>query len=76
LREPEEITVHKEAVSTENIEQFVYNIASSNRRKLLQYLVKQKEYKSIIIFVKTKDETEFILEYIKLARVSVNSIHR
>jgi ATP-dependent RNA helicase RhlE len=67
LRNPEFISVHKVASTTDNIKQYVYNISNSNRRKLLQYLVKQKKYKSIIVFVKTKDETEYVLEYVKLA---------
>jgi len=76
LNNPEIIKVHEQAVSIANIEEYLYNIANSNRRKLLQYLVKQKKYKSIIIFVKTKNEVEFILEYIKTSRVSCDSIHR
>ena len=76
LKEPVQITAHKISSTTDNIEQKVYNIASSNRRKLLQYLVKDKQYKSIIIFVRTKDEVEFIEEYVKTARVHSDSIHR
>jgi ATP-dependent RNA helicase RhlE len=76
LKNPVEISVHKEAVSVANIEEHVYNIANSNRRKLLQYLVKQKQYKSIIIFVKTKNEVEFVFEYIKAAKVHCDCIHR
>jgi ATP-dependent RNA helicase RhlE len=76
LKEPVQITAHKVSSTTDNIEQRVYNIASSNRRKLLQYLVKDKQYKSIIIFVRTKDEVEFIEEYVKTARIHCSSIHR
>ncbi len=76
LTNPEFISVWKVSSTTENIDQYVYKVSSSNRRKLLQYLVKQKEYKSIIVFVRTKDETEFILEYVKTAWISADNIHR
>ncbi len=76
LNNPEFISVWEVSSTTENIDQYVYKVSSSNRRKLLQYLVKQKEYKSIIVFVRTKDETEFILEYIKTAWISADNIHR
>lgn len=64
---PEEITVHAVASTTDTIKQEVYHVKSSHRRQLLQRLVKQKEHSSIIIFVRTKDDTEYILDYIKTA---------
>ena len=72
----EEITVHKVASTTENIKQEVFNVKSSHKRQLLQYLVKNKEFKSILVFVRTKDDTEYVLEYIKSIWISVDNIHR
>ena len=72
----EEITVHKVASTTENIKQEVFKIKSSHKRQLLQYLVKNKEFKSILVFVRTKDDTEYVLEYIKSAWISADNIHR
>jgi ATP-dependent RNA helicase RhlE len=63
----EEITVHKVASTTTNINQQVFHVKASHRRSLLQYLVKKPEYDSILVFVRTKDDTEFILEYIRAA---------
>jgi len=63
----EEITVHKVASTTTNINQQVFNVKASHRRQLLQYLVKKPEFNSIIVFVRTKDDTEFVLEYVKSA---------
>ena len=76
LSSPDEISINTKSLTVEKINQTVYHVASSNRRKLLQYIVKNKEYKSIIVFVKTKDETEFILEYVKAAWVLCDNIHR
>jgi len=63
----EEITVHKVASTTENINQQVFHIKASHRRQLLQYLVKKPEFDSILVFVRTKDDTEYVLDYIKTA---------
>lgn len=76
LKDPEHITAHDVSTTVDNIDEKVFHVSSSNRRKLLQYLVKDKQYKSIIIFVKTKDEVEFIEEYVKIARIHCDSIHR
>ncbi len=39
----EEVTVHKVASTTENINQQVFHVKASHRRHLLQYLVKKKK---------------------------------
>lgn len=72
----EEITVHKVASTTTNINQQVFHVKASHRRSLLQYLVKKPEYDSILVFVRTKDDTEFILEYIRAAWIKADNIHR
>jgi ATP-dependent RNA helicase RhlE len=72
----EEITVHKVASTTTNINQQVYHVKSSHRRQLLQYLVKKKEFDSILVFVKTKDDTEYVLEYVQSAGIKADNIHR
>lgn len=72
----EEITVHKVASTTTNIAQQVFHIKASHRRHLLQYLVKKSEFDSILVFVRTKDDTEYILDYIKITGIKADSIHR
>ncbi len=76
LKNPESITINKVSFTTDDIDQFAYILANSNKRKLLQYLVKKPIYKSIIVFVRTKDETEYVLEYIKSIKISCDNIHR
>lgn len=73
---PEEITVHTVNSTVDKIKQKVYHIKLSHRRQLLQQLVKRKEFRSIIVFVKTKDDTEYVLEYVKSAWVACDNIHR
>jgi ATP-dependent RNA helicase RhlE len=64
---PEEVTVKAKVSATEFIEQQVYNIKSTHKRALLQNIVKKSEYKSILVFVKNKDEAEYILDYVESA---------
>jgi len=47
-----------------------------NKRQLLQYLIKKEEYSSIIVFVKTKDDTETVLDFVKSTEISCDNIHR
>lgn len=72
----EEVTVHKVASTTTNINQQVFHVKASDRRQLLQYIVKNKSYTSILVFVRTKDDTEYVLDYVKTAWVLADNIHR
>lgn len=76
LKNPIKIAVKKVNSTVDKIKKQVYFVKSSNRRQLLQFLVKQKEYNSIIVFVKTKDDTEYVLEYVKSAWIKADNIHR
>lgn len=76
LLSPEIITIHKVDAPVSAIKQQVYHVKSSNRRQLLQYIVKKKEYSSILIFVKTKDDTEYIMEYIKAVWIKCDNLHK
>jgi len=73
---PEKITVHPVATTTDTIKQQVYHIKSSHRRQLLQQIVKNKKLDSILVFVKTMNDTEYVLEYIKTAGIKADSIHK
>lgn len=73
---PEEITVDKVAKPTGTIKQQVYHIKTSHRRQLLQQIVKNKKFDSILVFVKTRDDTEYVLEYISSAGIKCDSIHK
>lgn len=76
LQSPEEISVKAVSSAVDTVRQEVYHVKSSHRRKLLQYLVKRKDFSSIIVFVKTKDDAAYILEYVKAAWVSAESMHK
>ncbi|MCP4523514.1 MAG: DEAD/DEAH box helicase [Candidatus Gracilibacteria bacterium] len=73
---PETVKVDKVASTTETIDQQVFHVKSSHKRALLQNIVKNKKYDSIIVFVKTKDDTEYVLEYILAAGIKADNIHR
>ena len=76
LHNPEKITIKSKKPTLEAIKQQVYHVKSSHRRQLLQMLVKRKEYKSIIVFVKKKDDVAYITEYVKASGIKVDCIHK
>gem|GEM_PF-2059562 len=54
----------------------MYHIKNANKRQLLQQIVKRKDLKSIIVFVKTREDTDFIMSYIKTANIKCDNIHK
>lgn len=76
LKTPEVISIKTVGTTTETVNQKVYHINSSLKRKLLQQIVKRKDLSSIIVFVKTKDDTEYVLDYVKSANIKCDSIHK
>lgn len=76
LHSPEEITIERVAITAPDITQEVYHVDQAQKRQLLQFLVKKEEFSSIIVFVKTKDDTETVLEYVQAAWISSDNMHR
>lgn len=76
LKSPEKITIKSKKPTLENIDQSVYHVKPSHRRQLLQMLVKRKEYQSIIVFVKKKDDVAYVTEYVKASGIKVEYINK
>ncbi|MGE4443945.1 MAG: DEAD/DEAH box helicase [Candidatus Altimarinota bacterium] len=76
LKNPETITIKPQASTTDTITQKVYHIASSRKRQLLQQIVKRKDLESIIVFVRTQEETDLVLSFVRSAGIKADNIHR
>lgn len=76
LKNPETITIKPQASTTDTITQKVYHIASSRKRQLLQQIVKRKDLESIIVFVRTQEETDLVLSFVRSAWIKADNIHR
>jgi len=76
VQNPEKISIQSKKPTLEKIEQLVYHVKSSHRRQLLQMLVKRKEYTSIIVFVKKKDDVAYVTEYVKASGIKVEYINK
>lgn len=76
LNNPEKIAIVSKKITLPTINQQVYHVKPSHRRQLLQMLVKRKEFSSVIVFVKKKDDVSYIRDYVKSAWVKVDCIHK
>ncbi len=76
LQEPEIIEIDKPSSNTLKIAQKVYFLKSSKKRQALQQIIKRKDLKSILVFVRSRLDAERILSYVKTAWIPWNSIHK
>ncbi len=77
LKNYEIIKANQVSSTVDQINQLVYYVEKDNKRKLLQFLGKKSEFKSIIVFVKTKDDTEIVRDYIaSIWNIKYDYIHR
>jgi len=76
LQNPEYVTVHAVASTTENVIQKVYHLNKNYKRQLLQQLSKRSNLDSIIVFVNTLDECERVYEYMKIANIKCDYISK
>ncbi|MCD5380797.1 DEAD/DEAH box helicase [Candidatus Gracilibacteria bacterium] len=76
LQDAEEIIIERVAITAPDIKQEVYLVNQAQKRHALQYLIKKEEFESIIVFVKTKDDTETVLKYVQAAGIVGDNMHR
>ena len=76
LKNPEVIRVDPPESTTDKINQKVYHIKSSHKRKLLQQIVKRRDLKSILVFVRTRDDVELVTRFVKTAGVKCDNISK
>lgn len=76
LKNPEVITITWVSKTAELVTQKVYYIKNANKRQLLQQIVKRKDLKSILVFVKTREDTDYVMSYVKAANIKCDNIHK
>jgi len=58
------------------VEQKVYMAKASHRQKIVQQIVKRKDLTSIIIFVRSRDDIDYVEKFVKLAGIKCESISK
>lgn len=74
LHHPKEITISL-SKPPERIKQYAYVIYDAQKNALIKYLLKEKEYKSVLIFCSKKHTVRDLTQQLKRAGLSVDEIH-
>jgi len=75
LGNPKSVTVKPEQATAEKVEQFVYKVAKTDKPKLLEHILKEKEAISTLVFSRTKYGADKIVRKLNKASITSEAIH-
>jgi len=75
LTDPAEVTVTPVSSTAETIQQKIYFVAKSDKRKLLVYLLKEKIRNRVLVFSRTKHGADRIAKELNKAGIKADAIH-
>ncbi len=75
LKDPETVAVTPESTTVEAISQNVYFVEKSDKRKLLQHLINNKNMHRTLVFTRTKHGANRLSKQLGQARISAEAIH-
>ena len=76
LSQPVKVEVHTNSSTVDTISQEIFCVEDELKPQLLIYTLQNNAFDSVIIFVKTKDRTEEVLEILQRENISCDHIHR
>lgn len=75
LNNPESVTVTPISSTVDLIQQFVYPVSNENKGKLLLHLLKEKNIKSALVFARTKQGADKIVQLLNKNNIRTEAIH-
>lgn len=76
LSNPIKVEVHSNSSTVETISQQKILVEEALKPNLLIHILKKHRFDSVIIFVKTKDKTEEVIEILQKENIACDHIHR
>ena len=75
LHQPERIEVSPPTKTADNIDQRVIHIAQKDKRALLAHILRNDEFRRVIVFTRTKHVANRVSEHLEKAGFSADAIH-
>ena len=75
LYQPKMVQIGKRSNPAETVQQYIYEVPVHLKNALLQELLKQPDFKRVLVFVRMKDGADRLTNFLKLAQVKVAKLH-
>lgn len=75
VRDPVEVSITPEKTTAEAVEQWVYSVDKNQKPALLTHLIKQNQWRQILVFVKTKQGANKLTRYLEGHQIIATAIH-
>jgi ATP-dependent RNA helicase RhlE len=73
--QPKMVQIGKRSNPADTVAQYVYEVPAHLKNALLLELLRQPEYKRVLVFVRMKDGANRLMEFLQSARVKVAKLH-
>lgn len=75
LKKPMYVEVKSTILNSQNINQSIYFVEKTDKKQLLLHVIKNLELKEAIIFVRTKQGAENVVEFLTKHNINTNALH-
>jgi superfamily II DNA/RNA helicase len=75
LTDPTTIEVARSNATADKVTQVVYKVADEHKRDVVEYLIRQRELKQVIVFSNTKIGASRLARYLEQAGIKASAIH-
>jgi len=75
LNSPKNIEVARRNTSAETIAQKIYPVDCKRKKELLVQLIKEEDWKQVLVFTRTKHGANKLTEYLQNSRINAAAIH-
>lgn len=75
LHEPVKVAVTPPSTTANSIEQWLYYVAKDDKRALLEYILKDKDIETVLVFTRTKHGADRVVKDLHRINISAEAIH-
>jgi len=75
LYQPKMVQIGKRSNPADTVEQYVYEVPAHLKNALLLELLRQPEFRKVLVFARMKDGADRLTNFLKLAQVKVAKLH-
>ena len=75
LNDPKKVRVAPRNSASQQVKQFAYSVDNSDKSDVLSYLIKEGQWGQTLVFARTKNRVDLLVEYLQKEGIDAEAIH-
>lgn len=75
LNDPKKVRVAPRNSASQQVKQFAYSVDNSDKSDVLSYLIKEGKWGQTLVFARTKNRVDLLVEYLQKEGIDAEAIH-